>query len=400
MRTQGVVIDVPGAEPYTARVLAKTGLPINMYLEGGSLTGDFFKISVSLADTQPISEANLSVVVRPPAPVPTTTLSLYDDGEHSDGLAGDGIYANVYTETVTTGTYEFTAKAFGTTSMGEPFTREVVESAFVAQRPAAPTVIAPPDVEAAPGSSFTAVFTVENPSNVTASYNLFFGPPEESLWADLSTVPTQVTLTAGESVQIPVSVLVPAAEVNPEFSVLSLAAANQESPVASAADFMQIRVPYAELSISVSGPPTTTPGSLIDYTVTYSNGASIPAPNVTIALDLPEQIEYVSDTLGSSVVQPDGTRQWFLGTVSENGQGSFTMNLRASSLITHAIVLSVQTGIVSGLTVQGSAAAVPDANPANNQANITLGVQLAPTALEETEQPTEMEDVFLPFIQR
>jgi hypothetical protein len=50
---------------------------------------------------------------------------------HGDGVADDGVYANYYRDTRTPGSYTFSFRASGTNSLGEPFTREDKQSAFV-----------------------------------------------------------------------------------------------------------------------------------------------------------------------------------------------------------------------------------------------------------------------------
>jgi hypothetical protein len=61
----------------------------------------------------------------------TTTISLYDDGAHGDGAAGDGIYANYFKETRNEGGYTFNVKANGTSPTSGAFTREDTRSTVV-----------------------------------------------------------------------------------------------------------------------------------------------------------------------------------------------------------------------------------------------------------------------------
>ena len=59
------------------------------------------------------------------------TLELFDDGEHRDGAAGDGVYANTFEETDVQGTYSFTVMATGTAPVSGAFTREASADALV-----------------------------------------------------------------------------------------------------------------------------------------------------------------------------------------------------------------------------------------------------------------------------
>jgi len=84
-------------------------------------------------DPQYVSNANFSVEVITPNQI-ISTLQLYDDGNHNDGGADDGIYANTFRNTQISGSYIFNIKASGNTNrVGDPFTREKSISTFVAE---------------------------------------------------------------------------------------------------------------------------------------------------------------------------------------------------------------------------------------------------------------------------
>jgi len=378
MRTSGVTVDPPGPEQYTARVVAMTQLFMDMYLEGGTLTDDPIKVSVSLADIQPITGATVTALVEPPSPGSPSTITLHDDGNHGDGLANDGVYANSYVDTSIAGSYRFTAYALGVSTVGEAFTRESSKSTFVKQRPTITVdVIAPPDVEAAPGTSLTHVFTIKNTGGQADTYDLIAGPVEVVQWADLSTIPDSVTVGAGDSVQIPVPINVPPAEENPALSFLSLEAISQSEPLVRDVDSVTTSVPHADLFVTVAGPTTAQPDSFVDYTITYGNQGPLDAANVVIAAELPPGMDYVEDTLGGSIILPDGSRGWLLTSLSSGSQKSFTLKLHV--LPTAVGDLSTTVGIASGFTAQGVAAGTPDPDPANNIAEATTTVEVAPT---------------------
>ena len=82
-------------------------------------------------DPQYVSNAKFDVIVTKPNKT-TSTFWLYDDGNHNDGGADDGIYANTFDDTGLSGSYTFNIKASGNTNRaGDPFTREKSISTFV-----------------------------------------------------------------------------------------------------------------------------------------------------------------------------------------------------------------------------------------------------------------------------
>jgi len=70
----------------------------------------------------------------------TTSMTLYDDGAHNDGVAGDGVYANQYTNTASLGTYSFNVHASGTSPSGTDFTRDARLATVVTVTANAPPV--------------------------------------------------------------------------------------------------------------------------------------------------------------------------------------------------------------------------------------------------------------------
>jgi hypothetical protein len=59
------------------------------------------------------------------------TETLYDDGKHNDGAAGDGILNNNFLEAVTPGMYQVLYRITGTTADGSPFRRELFFHSYV-----------------------------------------------------------------------------------------------------------------------------------------------------------------------------------------------------------------------------------------------------------------------------
>jgi len=164
---KGLIVAAAG-EPYLARTTAQTDLTVQIYFDRNDyLTTDPIKISISLADSQPILGATVVADVQLPSqaaalirasewievngdtvPDPevvagikkatltaASTLTLYDDGQHGDGAANDGIYANQFLGTGNVGTYVFTVNASGTSTLGESFARQSEISTYIAENP-------------------------------------------------------------------------------------------------------------------------------------------------------------------------------------------------------------------------------------------------------------------------
>lgn len=81
----------------------------------------------------PVAGANVSVYVNPPSG-PAVNLTLRDDGNVSDGAAGDGLYSGEFTPAAP-GTYRALAVVTGTTSGGVAFTRQTAAEFSVVNPP-------------------------------------------------------------------------------------------------------------------------------------------------------------------------------------------------------------------------------------------------------------------------
>lgn len=77
-----------------------------------------------LAGRQYIHGVSMNITIEDPAKT-QYSLELYDDGIHKDGKAGDGVYANTFTNTFIVGTYNIFLQISGKNNRAkEPFTRE------------------------------------------------------------------------------------------------------------------------------------------------------------------------------------------------------------------------------------------------------------------------------------
>lgn len=86
--------------PYQVLVSGQTFLTLDLLLPDrlgmGYVTGDRVPIYAFLSGNGPITNVPIIAFITAPNGA-TTQLPLYDDGEHGDGAAGDGFYANLYT---------------------------------------------------------------------------------------------------------------------------------------------------------------------------------------------------------------------------------------------------------------------------------------------------------------
>ncbi len=150
---EGVTIPA-GTENYTANVMGTTDLTLDVFFNKDDYsTGQPIGILASLSEgADPVIGAAVTVEVQaptaslaewisingdtvPPKPLrslsSTITLSLYDDGNHGDGAANDGVYGGRYINTATSGSYIFSVAATGTTSGGDSFSRTAQRSVFI-----------------------------------------------------------------------------------------------------------------------------------------------------------------------------------------------------------------------------------------------------------------------------
>ncbi len=173
-----LIVASGSGEPYTAIVTGQGQLTIHSYLDKDSyLTGQPIQMSVTLADSQPILGASVTVEIGPPSRTTlqqwrsqwpeahgdtapsaeqvaqvraskgsserpaSSGLTLFDDGAHGDGAAADGVYGNTLTSTFTTvpGTYVFGFEASGHSNSGQVFMRQSQNSVFVAEDPSVST---------------------------------------------------------------------------------------------------------------------------------------------------------------------------------------------------------------------------------------------------------------------
>lgn len=125
-------VDVPPeGEDYTTTVSLSTHLMLILFCDKETYAVDE-PVSLRaelLYDVDSYSDTNVVAAIQTPSG--TETVPLFDDGLHNDANSGDGVYANVYTDTLAAGDYRITATASGVNSFGEPFVRETERTVLV-----------------------------------------------------------------------------------------------------------------------------------------------------------------------------------------------------------------------------------------------------------------------------
>lgn len=88
-----------------------------------------------LADPNYVHGATMQVMAENPA-LAQSTFNLFDDGQHGDGAADDGVYANLFSNTALAGVYNFKVQISGNNNRdGSPFAREKHFSVIVIPPP-------------------------------------------------------------------------------------------------------------------------------------------------------------------------------------------------------------------------------------------------------------------------
>ena len=121
VRAKGLVINRTQTEPQAATFdfMLSGSVQSDIRLEGRflaplvgnqGLVGDHIPIVATLLDDDAgVTGAAVEAVID--GPVSVVSLDLYDDGEHGDGSAGDGIYGNVFRQTDQGGSYNVRIEA-------------------------------------------------------------------------------------------------------------------------------------------------------------------------------------------------------------------------------------------------------------------------------------------------
>lgn len=125
--------------------------------------------------------------------------TLYDDGEHNDGAAGDGLFGGE--ATLSPGAYRLAIRG------------ELTDGTTVQRVDPSPIRVrrfqlrSPGARQATPGTSVTQTFVLVNDQATEQGYELLAESSQG--WAQTNGVPVSVTLSAGETMTLSVPVLIP-----------------------------------------------------------------------------------------------------------------------------------------------------------------------------------------------
>ena len=156
-------------------------------------------------------------------------ITLYDDGKHNDGAAGDLTYGGIHVMD-TVGSYRF--RATGDGNYQRMYSSKITVGNL--------DVVAPSPKNVAPGTSLTHQFQVKNLGTEEDTYDLF---ASSSLgWCDLTGIPSSVTILAGGIEYIDIPVAVPAGATTGQVDVLSVQAVSQANSLINDTDETETRV--------------------------------------------------------------------------------------------------------------------------------------------------------------
>jgi len=131
LRLEPFVIGRGFTVPYLVEAGVRADLVMELFLglaPSERVTGRDMPILVSLAESAAVTGASVTATVTDPDGT-DSTLTLFDDGNHGDGAAGDGFYGNVFDRTDVAGSYILRIAAEGTGPVAGPFNRRL-RSAF------------------------------------------------------------------------------------------------------------------------------------------------------------------------------------------------------------------------------------------------------------------------------
>lgn len=137
-----IIGEGPSQNSFLIEAAIRHKLTMKLYFPRGewarkaqTVIGEPVPILVTLAQKGPVTGANVLTSITTPRgveqPSETHEVTLYDDGEHGDGAADDGVYGNFYTRTSRSGTYVVNAVATGSTNTTGSFRREAKGAFYV-----------------------------------------------------------------------------------------------------------------------------------------------------------------------------------------------------------------------------------------------------------------------------
>jgi len=128
-------VNISEGEDYTIIILLETNITLSLSLQKYQYNpNESINITANLTyGSEAITNASVTAKIKRPDDT-TENIKLFDDGLHGDNQTNDGIYANIYTNTSSWGTYDITVTASGELNE-EKFERETFATVWVEQYP-------------------------------------------------------------------------------------------------------------------------------------------------------------------------------------------------------------------------------------------------------------------------
>ena len=123
----------PSALPnYLVQASLKTEVAMEVFITTPveeRVPGHPIRIAAMLMDDGPMTGGLIWAAVEKPSGGDAVNAWMYDDGEHDDGEAGDGVYAGIFYQTAEQGSYNVTVNAYvDSPSLGESIERHLILS--------------------------------------------------------------------------------------------------------------------------------------------------------------------------------------------------------------------------------------------------------------------------------
>jgi len=112
------------------------------------------------------------------------------------------------------------------------------------------------------------------------------------------------------------------------------------------------------VALSMTAPATTTQGSNLQYTISYTNLGPAPSSSARILDVLPSEVTFVSASNGGSYDAATRRVTWNVGTVPVNGTGTRTLTVRVKTTVPDLTPILNVAEFVAPLTVATPAASL------------------------------------------
>jgi MYXO-CTERM domain-containing protein len=196
----------------TYRLSSVAATPNDFDYDGATTAGLGATLTVKAGLVNPVPGAAFSLIGTGGSS--DVALSLFDDGAHDDGYDGDAYYAGTVVMNQV-GSYRLMVAGDG---YFQRVNRALITVGTV-------DVVAPTDTTVGPGTTLTHRFQVKNLGSAQDTYGLH---ALSSLgWAQVAGVPSTVTVGAGATQNVDITVIVPSEATAGQVDVLSLQAVSQ-----------------------------------------------------------------------------------------------------------------------------------------------------------------------------